>query len=105
MKTDKELKEIALGINSGTIISSMTVRNEEMSSVFIPLALMDAKQFKKFVDMKPGMVYEHIDQAMPRSVNGMPMFTSIQILDLDEYHKLIEIINELKKWLSNEKTV
>lgn len=105
MKTDKELKEIALGINSGTIISSMTVRNEEMSLVFMPLSLMDAKQYKEFIDKKPGMIFEYIDQALPRSANDLPIFTSMKILDLDEYHKLIEIINELKKWISNEKAV
>ena len=105
MKTEQELKEIALDIISGTIISSMTIRDKDLSTVFMPLTFMNKNQYSKFIDQKPGVIYEYFDQALPRSVNGLPIFTSMKVLDIDECHRLVKIIKELEEWSKNEKKI
>jgi hypothetical protein len=44
-----------------------------------------------------GAIYEYMDRAGPRSINGMPMFTSCKFLTQAEYKEVCEYIQEIKK--------
>ena len=101
MKTDQELRQLATDIKSGMVFTSNHVPPGEeymLGSIFLPLMLMTEEQHKDFLEKKPAMVFEHMSQAGPRSVNGYPIFMSIQFLLEDEYKKVMEYYKELTEW-------
>lgn len=88
-KTDEELRQIAVDIYDGKIFTSQHLSESEqnlMPMVFMPLALMDRETFKSLSEV--GMVYEYLDKAGPRSVNGCPSFFSMHTLTSDETVKV-----------------
>lgn len=96
MKTDKELYDIAIGIKAGTIFTDRHVENkQDMSYIFMPLGLMNKKQLKELGESDIGMIYEHIDNAGPRSINGYPGFFSFQILTMEETKQCMSFLEKL----------
>lgn len=53
-------------------------------SVFIPLAFLDANGLANLRKRKVYRIYEYIDKASPKAINGYPIFTSFQTLTEDE---------------------
>jgi hypothetical protein len=103
-KSDKAIKEIALGLMSGAVFCDRMLDHPQMMSmVFMPLAFMDKPMIDDLLttlepndDGPHGMIYEWFDKAGPRSVNGMPIFTSIQTLsgaDVARVDAMIDAIN------------
>lgn len=94
-----ELKKIAVGINAGTIFTDRHVKNStDFHLVFMVLMFMDKQAQKEFTASKPGMIYEWYHKAGPRTVNGMPMFTSCNLLNLDDAKKVWDMVSVLKVW-------
>ncbi len=44
-----------------------------------------------------GLIFEYLDQAGPRAINGQPTFFSMQTLTKDETKKMIEYYEKIKK--------
>ena len=95
---DKDLKKIALDIYTDKIFCSRQLRNpeKELSMVFIPLIFMDEEQRKKLEDYKPALMYEYYDKALPRVINGYPMFMSMHTLNEEESDKMWEYYEKIK---------
>lgn len=56
-----------------------------MIQVFMPLIFLDEEQRKNLVDQKYVFAYEYYSEAGPRSINGMPIFTSVRFLNEEDY--------------------
>jgi hypothetical protein len=100
MRTDKELKEIAMGIRAGTIFTDRNIRKQDhymIGSIFMPIALMDDEDRKEYIASKPGMIFEHISKAAPRAVNGYPIFFTMQTLSYDEADKVCEYFQKIEE--------
>jgi len=99
-RTEEELKEIAVGLLHGQIYSTQhqfLIDNPNMiPSVFMPLALMTPEVSKDFLARKPAMIFEYINKAGPRSVNGQPSFFTLQYLGQEESKKVMEYYRKLK---------
>lgn len=95
-KTEEELKEIALGVMSGTIFTSANLSERETTLVFMALALADQATLDQMQRDEITLIYEHIRNALPRSVNGMPMFTSFYMLNKSDHHRLVEMVQKLQ---------
>lgn len=99
-KTDEEIKELAKAIWAGQVFTSMHLKNpEDTSRVFMILGLMSGEQIKSLQDERISFVYEYLDEAGPRSINGLPMFLSAKYLNVDdhqrvdvEYNKILEVM-------------
>ena len=101
MKTEQELRQLAVDIKSGAVFTTnhMPTSDEHMiGSIFMPLMLMNEEQHKDFIDKKPGMVYEYLEKAMPRSVNGYPTFMSFEFLTEEELTIANKFYLELTAW-------
>ena len=96
MKTKEELKQIAIDLADGKIFSDRHIRegdSKSIGTVFMPLIL------GAFGDMteeeqkagKVTFIYEYLDKAGPRSINGMPCFFSCQILNREETELMFEL--------------
>jgi hypothetical protein len=58
--------------------------------VFMVLGLMDQNARQQLIDDKPGLLYEYLDEAGPRSINGRPIFTSMKVLNESDTDKVLE---------------
>ena len=100
MKTDEELKEIAMGINAGTIFTDRHIpedQSEMIGIIFIIISLMDEKMRKEWIASKPGMIYEYMSAAGPRTINGFPSFMSMHILTQEETKKVFDYMSKIKE--------
>jgi hypothetical protein len=100
-KTDAELRQIAMDIYHGHIFTDRSIRNKDdlnlLSMIFMPLALMGKEGADQMIERKVSMVYEYLDRAGPRSVNGYPTFMSMKYLTEDEVQRLVPIFERYEK--------
>lgn len=100
-RSDQELKTLALDLFKGNIYSDRHIHKSKLEQdlplVFMPLALMNEKEHKAFVKEEPYFIYEYLDKAGPRSINGMPMFMSLRSLNKADSDRMFEFYEELKK--------
>ena len=104
MKTDDEIKEIAQGILNGQIFCDRMIRPEEFeqmaTSIFMSIGLMGLEQWEEFKKQDIGMVYEYLDKASPRAINGYPIFFSAHILtkaDAKRVYETMKLLAEASK--------
>jgi len=97
---EEDLKQLANDVNKGLVFTDMQIQPPSMlTSVFMPLIFIDAD--KKWVN-QVGLIYEYLDRAGPRCINGMPMFMSMKIVVKEDMAMLIEYVQKYKE---AEKTV
>lgn len=104
MKSDKDLKQIAKDIYLGKIFTDRHISNKNMiASVFMPLIFLrtETKNGKNFIDSNPVLLYEYLDKAGPMAINDMPMFTSMQSLNKEEFDKMVSYYEKIEKTMSN----
>lgn len=82
------LTRFVLDFCEGRIFASVQCRDaSEARMVFMPLALMSPEQMEDLRKADPGVFYEDIDKAAPRSINGMPCFFSFKTLSREEWSR------------------
>lgn len=97
-KTDLELKQIAADIYEGKIFTDRHIKNQkDLTFVFMPLMLGGFKNVPENDIKKIGLIYEYLDKAAPRSINGMPCFTSLRFLLIDELDQVHDFLEQYKK--------
>ena len=97
-RADKELKQIAIDIYKGHIFTDRQVYNaKDLPLVFMVIPFMDEKDIKKLQDDPPGLMFEYIDKAGPRAINGMPSFFSMQMLSKEDTKKAFDLVDKLKE--------
>ena len=98
-RSREELWPIALKVAQNDIFTSRHLRADEqdlVTMVFVPLALMDDKSLK-YVTTHAGMVYEEYSKALPRGINGFPMFVSFRTVYKAEWDLFRELVAEAEK--------
>jgi len=94
--SEEELREIAEGIYHGRIFCDRQVHTpQEIPMVFMPLALMDDKGRASMILQDANFVYEYVEKAGPRSINGMPCFFSMRFLTTDQAKKVLDCHHEM----------
>lgn len=105
----EQLEQLAQDIAARRVFhSGMCERTEDVAMVFMPFGLMgDNLTLAEMIEQKVAIFYEYLDKAGPRSVNGMPMFFSMNMLNLDQamivQTKVQEIVALLKARMETEK--
>lgn len=95
--TPDELKQIAVDLRAGRIFTDRHVKGpEEMSMVFMVLLFLDEKALAELKANPPGMVYEYLSEAGPRSINGMPCFMSHRYLTLEDTKTVFDLMKKLE---------
>ena len=104
-KTGEEIKQIALDLFKGAIFTDRHLQDiEDIRMVFMVLSFMDGERIKELQANPPGLIYEYISEAGPRSVNGMPVFMSLKMLTQDDTKKMFEHYEQLKSAVANVQT-
>lgn len=101
MKTDTELEQLAQDIVAGRVYSSY---NEGWHDSFMVLRFLDKEQLDELQRREIAFVYEYMDKAGPRSVNGQPVFFSVNYLTKEEYKRLHPRVQEVAKLLGDRLT-
>lgn len=98
VKTDKELEQIAVDLHAGKIFSDRHCKNqEELRMAFPILMLADEEMIKAMKEDEVEFLYEYLDQASPRTVNGLPIFLSVKTLTKKETARMFEFYKEIEK--------
>ena len=94
--TDAELRKLAMDIMEGRVFGSWQIPSEEwaqmLGSVFMPLALGG----QDVISDDTVHVFEYLDKAGSRFVNGYPMFLSCQCLMADDAERLRAMVEKLQ---------
>ena len=98
MKTEQELKQLAIDIVEGKVFGTWNLkRMDEVKMVFMVAIGLDSDQSKKLIEDDVMHFYEYMDKAGPRSINGMPMFFSANYLTGAEFDILLPLIKQYKE--------
>lgn len=97
---EAELRKLALDMASGKVFTQLHLGEENahlVQSVFMPLVFM-AEPELAVLQEHCGMLYEYLDKAGPRSINGFPVFFSFRMLHKDDcaalwdYYKQAQVL-------------
>lgn len=96
-KTDAEIKAIALDMIGNRIFTSDQCKTSEgLGMVFLPIAMCDEVTRADMIAKNYSFFYEDYSQALPRGINGMPMFMSMKCLNIDDHHRLRDVYNAMR---------
>lgn len=97
-----ELNNLAKDIYKDKVFTSLHVPPEQieqyLSSIFLPIALGGTKNLP-LDDV--GMIYECYNKALPRSINGYPIFMSFHWLTKEETRLVITKYREIKNLMES----
>lgn len=107
-KPDAELKQLAQDIYDQKVFTSAHVSRGEqynIAMIFMPIALGAFKGYTQEDLEDLGLMYEYYSEAMPRGINGMPIFPSVRLLnklDLEKVNVYYIKYSELKKAFNDD---
>lgn len=85
----EEIDRIALDLFKGQIFTSAHLKPEDLElfwTIFMPFALHEnPTELLKGV----GLVYEYLEKAGPRTINGYPIFFSAHLLNIEDAEKVL----------------
>jgi len=102
MRDDKDLKQLAKDLLADKLFTTCHLRKGDeklVSSIFMPLMFIDEKQRDEMEAEKVEVLFEYISEANPRSINGYPMFMTMRTMNKEEWEKVIEYHDKMKKAL------
>lgn len=99
MRTDKELKQLAVDISDGLVFtdrhfSEIQLADGEVKRVFLPIMLGKGYTPEQVESGEVAMIYEYMSKSgkSMNSDSGLPSFMSYEILNQAEVSKLSEYI-------------
>lgn len=98
MRTNDELRTIALDFYKGLIFSDKHLSSKEIDmlpKIFMPLIFLSEKQREEMKNV--GLIYEYNSKAGPMGINGYPIFSSMNCLTKEETKKMIQYYEKFEK--------
>ena len=96
-RTDEELKNVAIGIHSGTIFCDRQVQDENLlGNVFMPILLGALSEWTEEEAKEIGMIYEDLSEAGPRGINGYPIFMSCKMMNRKDAETVLMMVQKLR---------
>lgn len=97
-KTPKQLNDLAVQIVKGEVYMVNQGPGLNLSFGWI-FALMDPKPTLWELETV-GAVYEKMSKALPRGINGYPMFSSCQFVHVNDFDRLLALVEEKERALA-----
>lgn len=97
LKTDSELRQLALDIVEGRVFTSWDLPTEGTmyAAIFVALDMLTRRQMLH-LETHAGLIYEYRNKAASKGINGYPMFFSFQWLRKAETALVADYIRELE---------
>ena len=101
MRTIEELTQLAKDLWSGSIYTSQHVSDPNLvKHVFMPLIFLGEEGLNNLKEKNIVVLFEYMDKAQSRSINGCPIFMSMQCLNSDEWVIVVDKYESIKKKMS-----
>lgn len=99
---DKALKAFVLGFLDNTIYTSTHLRNpDDIGMVFLPAMFGAFSSWPKSRLDQIGCLWEYWDRALPRSVNGQPIFSNVRVMHRDDWGRALKAITKEREHREN----
>ena len=99
-KTEEELRKLAMDVMGGSVFTDRHCKQaDDINHVFLLIGLGGLEVLDYLASFENVMVYEYLEKAGPRSVNGMPSFLSYQLIVNEDVDRFVEIMKELQDFL------
>ena len=99
-RTDEELKKLAQDFVDKKVFTNLHLDPKDLDALrksFMVLAFMKEDQYKDLDKYDIICFYEYIDKALPRSIDGNPIFSTVNYLDQTDANKFCEYVDELQE--------
>lgn len=85
--SEEALRKFVLEFLGGAIYTSADLRRvENIGIVFLPvLGLFEGRTKEELSQV--GVIWEYLSKAMPRSINGMPIFSSCHLMHIEDWKR------------------
>ena len=93
--TEEDMKQLVKDCIHGMVFTAHNIKPTQFhmaTSVFMPLALGAYSSRAKFEWQNIGTFYEYLSEAGPRSVNGLPTFMSVRIINKKDWDRCFKAI-------------
>lgn len=93
--SNDELRKFVDDFVSGRLFSSAHLKANEMKDVgliFLPVAMGALSKYNPDSLDSIGLIFEYLDQALPRGINGRPMFTSCRFMGKPDWERARQAI-------------
>ena len=97
-KTPAEIETLAWDCVGGRVFGSWACEPDMLTMCFMILAFMDQENRKQLITNKIAHLYEYMDKASPRSINGYPCFLSANYIDEDDWAKVRARIKQIQEF-------
>lgn len=94
-KTDQEIRQLALDYDAGRIFLATDEEKIRLSFMTV-LAFMRQEHIEHMKKNDVVAFYEHIKDALSRSINGLPMFSTARMLSREEMERFSKAYDEVK---------
>ena len=95
--SDQDLRKFVDDFVSNRIFTSAQLTEKNVNllpMIFMPLGLGSLSNLQPDSLKQIGCVWEYIDKAGPRSINGLPMFLSMNLLHIDDWERAVPAIDK-----------
>lgn len=94
----EKLQEIFRDVQENKIFTSAHLLDKELPTllplVFLPIALGALDGVPEEVKDQMGILWQYLDKAGPRTVNGLPVFTEFNVLHKEDWFILSKMVRE-----------
>ena len=101
----EELNELAKDIAMGHVFCSYFLSPAEQESllgmIFMPILFGALKDYSEEMIKDIGFICEYYDKAIPRSINGKPIFMSCKLVSKADMNRIIGKVQKIKKMLKD----
>lgn len=97
---DKEKKTLAVDIVEGRVFGTWSIREDNINIIpliFMPLALANKDILEGMEKDNITQIYEYMDKAGPRGINGFPTFFSMHMINEDDWKEVRAMCEKYKK--------
>lgn len=101
-KSKESLTQLAKDITMNLVFTSDHIHKTDsdiLSMIFMPIILGAFSNYTEEARKDIGMIYEYYDKAGPRSINGYPIFFSLQIMNVKDRQFVWEKVVKIQKAL------
>lgn len=103
--SESQLSTLAKDIAMGKVFTSDHVPPNQMqnllSMIFMPIALGALSDLSDAAKKDIGFIYEYLDKAGPRSINGFPIFFSCAYVNIHDRKLIWEKVSQIEKMLES----
>lgn len=98
MSRNDEIIKLAKDIKAGKVFGTWNLREHDahlIPMIFMPVALSGAELMKEIREKEYSHIYEYVDQAGPRAINGFPCFWSCAFLNKNDWQSICRTLAKL----------